>query len=60
MTPEEFDRAIEIGVEIVDMVHDEGSNVVSFGEMGIANTLFFFPVDDLPDRYSFERLCRSG
>ena len=38
MTPEEFDRAIEIGVEIVDMVHDEGSNVVSFGEMGIANT----------------------
>ena len=38
MTPEEFDRAIEIGVEIVDMVYDEGSNVVSFGEMGIANT----------------------
>ena len=38
MTPEEFDRAIEIGVEIVDMVHAEGSNVVSFGEMGIGNT----------------------
>ena len=38
MTPEEFDRAIEIGVEIVDMVHAEGSSVVSFGEMGIANT----------------------
>lgn len=38
MTPEEFDRAIEIGVEIVDIVHAEGSNVVSFGEMGIANT----------------------
>ena len=38
MNPDEFDRAIEIGVEIVDMVHDEGSNVVSFGEMGIANT----------------------
>ena len=38
MTPEEFDRAIEIGVEIVDLVHAEGSNVVSFGEMGIANT----------------------
>ena len=31
--------AIEIGVEIVDMVHAEGSNVVSFGEMGIANYL---------------------
>ena len=38
MTPEEFDRAIEIGEEIVDMVYDEGSNVESFGEMGIANT----------------------
>ena len=38
MTEEEFDRAIEIGAEIVDMVHAEGTNVVSFGEMGIANT----------------------
>lgn len=38
MTEGEFDRAIEIGAEIVDMVHAEGTNVVSFGEMGIANT----------------------
>ena len=38
MSETEFDRAIEIGAEIVDMVHGEGTNVVSFGEMGIANT----------------------
>lgn len=38
MNETELDRAIEIGVEIVDIVYGEGSNVVSFGEMGIANT----------------------
>lgn len=38
MTPEEFDRAINIGIEAVDMVHAEGTNIISFGEMGIANT----------------------
>lgn len=38
MTPEEFDRAIAIGAGMVEQVHREGSNVVSFGEMGIANT----------------------
>lgn len=38
MTPEEFDRAINIGVEAVDMVYAEGTNIISFGEMGIANT----------------------
>ena len=38
MTEEEMDRAIEIGVEVVDMAYKEGSNILSFGEMGIANT----------------------
>ncbi len=38
MTEEEFDRAIAIGAEMVDLVHNEGTNIVSFGEMGIANT----------------------
>lgn len=38
MTTEEFNKAIEIGVEITDIVHHEGSNIISFGEMGIANT----------------------
>lgn len=38
MTEEEFDKAIAIGAEIVDMTHREGSNIISFGEMGIANT----------------------
>lgn len=38
MTPEEFDRAIAIGAEITALIHQEGSNIVSFGEMGIANT----------------------
>ena len=38
MTEEEFDRAIAIGAEMVDLVHSEGTNIVSYGEMGIANT----------------------
>lgn len=38
MTSEEFDTAIEIGVEMTDKAHAEGCNIISFGEMGIANT----------------------
>ena len=38
MTTEEFDRAIAIGAEITEQVHREGTNILSFGEMGIANT----------------------
>jgi len=38
MSEAEFDRAVEIGVEIVDQLHEEGTNVVSFGEMGVGNT----------------------
>lgn len=38
MSVEEMERAVEIGAEVVDMVVAEGTNVVSFGEMGIANT----------------------
>ena len=38
MTADELDRCIETGAEIVDMVHESGCNVVSFGEMGSGNT----------------------
>ncbi len=38
MTAAEFDRAIAIGAEMVDYCAKEGSNVLSIGEMGIANT----------------------
>lgn len=38
MTHEEMELAIERGAEIVDMVHADGCNVVSFGEMGSGNT----------------------
>lgn len=38
MTPEEFERALESGAEMVEMVHNDGCNVVSFGEMGSGNT----------------------
>ncbi len=38
MTQEEYERALAIGAEIVDECHAEGCNVISFGEMGIANT----------------------
>ncbi|WP_251621030.1 nicotinate-nucleotide--dimethylbenzimidazole phosphoribosyltransferase [Odoribacter lunatus] len=38
MTEEEFDRAIAIGEEMVEEAHNEGTNVISFGEMGVTNT----------------------
>ncbi len=38
MTAEEFDRCLDVGVEMVDLAIEEGSNILSFGEMGITNT----------------------
>ena len=38
MTGEEMDRAINTGGELVDRCFEEGCNIISFGEMGIANT----------------------
>ena len=38
MTEEEFNRAIQVGVDLVDECINEGCKVVSIGEMGIANT----------------------
>ena len=38
MTEQEFDRAIAVGVDLVDACVAEGCRVVSIGEMGIANT----------------------
>ncbi len=38
MTPEEMERAIEIGAEMVQLAYQEGTNVISFGELGMANT----------------------
>ena len=38
MTEEEMNLCIERGAEIVRISHEEGSNVLSFGEMGIGNT----------------------
>ena len=38
MTDEEMNLCIERGAAIVRQCHAEGSNVLSFGEMGIANT----------------------
>jgi nicotinate-nucleotide--dimethylbenzimidazole phosphoribosyltransferase len=38
MSEEEFDRAIAVGVDLVDACIAEGCRVLSIGEMGIANT----------------------
>ena len=38
MTSDEFDRAIEIGSDLVDECISEGCRVLCIGEMGIANT----------------------
>ena len=38
MTEQEYDQAIQVGVDLVDDCVREGCRVVSIGEMGIANT----------------------
>jgi nicotinate-nucleotide--dimethylbenzimidazole phosphoribosyltransferase len=38
MTEEEFDKAIEVGADLVDECIAEGCKVLCIGEMGIANT----------------------
>ena len=38
MTEEEACRCLEYGAEVVRQCHAEGSNLLSFGEMGIGNT----------------------
>lgn len=38
MTQKEMELCIERGAEVVRRCHEEGSNVLSFGEMGIGNT----------------------
>lgn len=38
MNDDEFNRTLEVGVSLVDDCYSEGCNMVSIGEMGIANT----------------------
>lgn len=38
MTKEELEQCLERGAEVVRLCNDEGSNILSFGEMGIGNT----------------------
>lgn len=38
MSEEEMERCLEHGAEVVELCRKEGSNVLSFGEMGIGNT----------------------
>ncbi len=38
MNEDEWNKALTVGREQVDVCHDEGCNVISFGEMGIGNT----------------------
>ncbi len=38
MSEKEYERAMMVGAEMAEMCHKEGSNIICFGEMGIANT----------------------
>ena len=59
MTQDEMELAIQYGADIVTDCYDKGSNVISFGEMGIGNTttssavasvLLGKPVEDMTGR----------
>ena len=53
MTEEEMEMCLERGAEVVRQCHEEGSNVLSFGEMGIGNTS-----SSSLYRYSSGTMCR--
>ncbi len=38
MTQEEYERTLQVGIDLVDECHAEGCQVLCVGEMGIANT----------------------
>lgn len=38
MSADQLEQAFMVGREMVDECHDEGCNIISFGEMGIGNT----------------------
>lgn len=38
MSTEQFEMAMKRGSDLVERIHSEGSNIIGFGEMGIANT----------------------
>ena len=38
MTSEEYEQALQTGADLADDCHREGCNIISIGEMGIANT----------------------
>lgn len=38
MTSDEYDRTLQVGIDLVDECHAEGCQVLCIGEMGIANT----------------------
>ena len=38
MTEDQFDAALQVGIDLVDTCHAEGCNILSIGEMGIGNT----------------------
>ena len=38
MTPDEYERTLQVGIDLADTCHAEGCNVLCIGEMGIANT----------------------
>ncbi len=38
MTADQFETAIKRGADLCDKMHQEGCNIIGFGEMGIANT----------------------
>ena len=38
MSEEEYNRALCVGKEMTDECHEEGCNIICFGEMGIGNT----------------------
>ncbi len=60
MTEEEMEMCWRRGAEVVRQCHEEGSNVLSFGEMGIGNTFFILPVDDLLYRYSWNNVSAQA
>ncbi len=60
MTHEETIRAIECGINIAEMLKDEGCSIIAAGEMGIGNTTTSGAVSSVLLGISPEKTCGRG
>src|SRR5699024_12473061 len=60
MSVQECEKAIQTGAQLVDEWHKEGTNIIGFGEMGIANTSSAAVITGMITVHSIEACTGKG